>query len=75
MDDQHDEDVQQADADHAPLTMVSAVILDEDQGPGKDLLRIGDIKPVLAQVGPAFRLAQVKRMSMIIHMPMRIGSD
>jgi len=56
VDDQHDEEVQQADADHALLTIVAAVILDEDQWPGKDLLRIGEIKPVLAQVGLAFRL-------------------
>jgi hypothetical protein len=44
-----------SDTDHAPLTIVLAVILDEDQWPGKDLLRIGEINPVLAQVGLASR--------------------
>jgi len=36
--------------------VVVAVVLDEYEWPGKDLLRIGEIKPVLAQVGLAFHL-------------------
>jgi hypothetical protein len=55
--DQHDEDVQlEAESDHALLNIVAPVILDEDQWHGKDLLRIGEIQSVLAQVGKAFRL-------------------
>ena len=73
MDDQHDEDVEKTDTDHAPLAVIPAVILDKYQRPGEYVLCIGEIKPVLVQVGLPLGLVPREAHAWIIRIDMHIA--
>jgi hypothetical protein len=49
--DQHDQTIQQADADHAPLAIVRPAVLDQHHRAGEYSGRVGEVQPMLLEVG------------------------
>ena len=51
MDDQHHQEIQKADADHALLAVIAAPILEQHQRTIEHFGRIGKVQPMLGQIG------------------------